>query len=121
VDFRNLPGLDVVADVRKLPFDRGSVDEIMSAHLIEHFRERQFEAVVLPYWRSLLKIGGTLRIICPNWQALIEEYAGGRLSLEDFKLATFGLQIIQAMITTPCTHRSLCGSYLSKPDLKKST
>jgi SAM-dependent methyltransferase len=92
VDFREAPDTDVVADVRNLPFEDGSLAEIASAHLVEHFREHQLRAVVLPYWRRLLRPGGALRVICPNWQAMLDRLRRGEMSLADFKLLTFGGQ-----------------------------
>jgi glycogen(starch) synthase len=92
IDARPLPGVDIVADARCLPFEPGSIAEITSAHLVEHFREHQLATVVLPYWRSLLSPRGLLRTICPNWAVLIEQLNEGRLSLPDFKTVTFGLQ-----------------------------
>ncbi len=92
VDFRPLPGIDVVADVRRLPFEPGTVDEIASAHLVEHFRQHQLETVILPYWGSLLAPEGRLRIVCPNWAVMIEQLNRGELSFTDFKTVTFGLQ-----------------------------
>jgi predicted SAM-dependent methyltransferase len=92
IDFRELPQVDVVADVRRLPFEPETLAEIASAHLVEHFREHQLRARILPYWKSLLRPGGMLRIICPNWAAMLERLNDGRMSLADFKRLTFGAQ-----------------------------
>jgi len=92
VDLRLLPDVDIVADVRRLPFDAGSIFEISSAHLVEHFREHHFRTVVLPYWKSLLMPGGQLRIICPNWAAMLEQLNAGRMPISTFKRITFGAQ-----------------------------
>jgi len=92
VDFRPLPGVHVVADVRRLPFEPGTVDEIASHHLIEHFREHHAEVNLLPYWRSLLGPGGILRTVTPNWAVLIDHVLEGRLTFQQFKLVTFGAQ-----------------------------
>ncbi len=92
VDARALPGVDVVADIRRLPFEPGTVAEIASFHLVEHFRQHDVETVLLPYWRSLLAPGGRLRVVTPNWAALIEDLAEGRLSFPEFKKVTFGAQ-----------------------------
>lgn len=92
VDYRSLPGIDIIADVRKLPFEPGTLAEIMSAHLVEHFREHQMRRRILPYWRSLLAPGGILRVICPNWAAMLQLLNSGQMSLADFRLLTFGAQ-----------------------------
>jgi glycogen(starch) synthase len=92
VDMRPLPGIDVVADVRRLPFEPASVAEFASAHLVEHFREQQLRSALLPYWCSLLRPGGTLRIVCPNWEEMTVRLADGRMTWPEFKLLTFGLQ-----------------------------
>ncbi len=92
VDIRPVPGVDIVADVRSLPYEPGSVDEIASSHLIEHFREHQLRTQILPYWKRLLKPGGCIRIICPNWEVIVEYLNQGRISWEEFKYLTFGAQ-----------------------------
>lgn len=116
IDMRPLPEVDALADVRRLPFAPGSLAEIASAHLVEHFREHQLRAVVLPYWRSLLRPGGAVRIICPNWAAMMERLNDGRLSFEQYKLLTFGGQDYEGddhfAMYTPASLRDLllaCG------------
>jgi SAM-dependent methyltransferase len=92
VDFRELAGIDVVADVRALPFDNGSLAEISSEHLVEHFRENELRTRVLPYWRSLLKEDGRLRVVCPNWEPILRLFHEGSMSLARMKELTFGTQ-----------------------------
>src|SRR5271157_5306311 len=58
VDRRELPGVDVVADVGDLPFEEGGVQEISSAHLLEHFPQEMLRRRLLPAWRALLIPGG---------------------------------------------------------------
>jgi predicted SAM-dependent methyltransferase len=92
VDFREVPDVDVVADLRRLPFEVGTVAEIASAHLIEHFRQHQMLVDILPYWHTLLQPGGLVRIICPNWEAMLARLNDGRMTIQEFKLLTFGGQ-----------------------------
>src|SRR5262245_6969070 len=111
VDWRELPDVDVVGDARLLPFDPGTIAELASSHLVEHFREHEFRTRVLPYWKSLLRPGGNLRIICPNWQAMLQRLNDGRMILAHFKQVTFGAQDYEGddhfAMYTPDTLRSL--------------
>ena len=92
-DARELPGIDVVADVRRLPFPEGSLDELCSEHLVEHFRFHELRTVILPYWRSLLAPTGRLRVVCPDLSALVTSAAAGQdLTMEQLAVAIFGLQ-----------------------------
>ncbi|HEY2480213.1 MAG TPA: glycosyltransferase [Solirubrobacterales bacterium] len=92
VDMRQGEGVDIVADASDLPFEQGSLGEIASFHLVEHFREQQLRQTLLPYWRSLLSPDGILRIVCPNWEAMIERLQAGEMPYRVFKTLTFGLQ-----------------------------
>jgi len=92
VDFRAVTGVDVVADVRDLPFEAGSLTEISSSHLVEHFREYELKTRILPYWLDLLKPSGRLRIVCPNWEEALRETESQRMDIARFKEITFGGQ-----------------------------
>ena len=92
VDVRELPGVDVIADVTDLPFDDGAVAEIYSSHLLEHFSEEILRRVVLPHWRKKLGPGGLLRTIVPDAEAMIKDYIAGEMSFQDLRDVTFGGQ-----------------------------
>lgn len=55
----------VEADVRKLPFEEGTVETIEALHLIEHFYPWEVPPM-LAEWRRVLKEGGTLVLECPD-------------------------------------------------------
>jgi predicted SAM-dependent methyltransferase len=92
VDTRELPGIDIVADVRELPFDEAGVAEIYSSHVLEHFPVEELRRVVLPRWVSLLQDGGKLVAVVPDVETMIAERAAGRMSFEDFVLVMYGGQ-----------------------------
>ena len=56
---------DVTCDIVHLPYDTGSVDEVMAIHVIEHIDR----SVVLKYlreWARVLKPEGLLVLECPD-------------------------------------------------------
>lgn len=91
VDARPLPGVDVVAEAGVLPFDVASVDEIRSAHFLEHFPPARLKKL-LDYWRGLLRPGGTFTAIVPDAESMILRFARNEYSWEDLKEVTFGGQ-----------------------------
>ena len=92
VDARDLPGVDIVADIASLPFEKESVDEIFSAHLIEHFEITVLEQEIMPYWVSLLKFGGQLRVVFPDAAAMIADYNSGKMTFEELSHVVMGGQ-----------------------------
>jgi SAM-dependent methyltransferase len=92
VDRRALPGVDIVAEVDELPFEPGEVDEIFSAHLLEHFPQEQLLRELLPYWIGLLKHGGVLRSVVPDAESMIKGYANGSYPYSSLREVTFGAQ-----------------------------
>lgn len=59
---------DVIADIRHLPFEDDYADAIYNSHVIEHFDERELVPMVAE-WRRVLKVGGRLRVNCPDIQS----------------------------------------------------
>ena len=92
VDMRELPGIEIVAAVDRLPFEPGSVDEIFSSHILEHFPEPALIRSLLPYWFGLLRPGGTFRAIVPDLDAMATAYGKGEFSFERLRLVTYGGQ-----------------------------
>jgi len=92
VDGRDLPGVDLVSDVAAIPLDAGSVAEIFSSHLLEHFPLEHLKRVVLPHWQGLLRPGGLFRAIVPDAEGMIGDYVAKHMSFDDLREVTFGLQ-----------------------------
>ena len=79
VDIRQLPTVDVVADVKKLPFKDGEVDGIINRNLIEHFGGHETKEL-LQEWARVLKPGGWIQTetvdggeTMNHWQEIPEE------------------------------------------------
>jgi predicted SAM-dependent methyltransferase len=70
------PRADVHADIRKLPFDDESADEIMAIHVIEHFYRWEVEDV-LKEWARVLKPGGKLVLECPDLAKIVRNLVNG--------------------------------------------
>lgn len=65
-DIRPLPGVDVVGDAHRLPFEDEKFDNILCTEVLEHLKE---PAVAIAEMRRVLKMGGklilTTRFFCP--------------------------------------------------------
>jgi hypothetical protein len=92
IDARDLPGIDVVTDVMTLPFEYGTVREIFSAHLLEHFSQEELVRKLLPYWRRLLAAGGMFCAIVPDGEKMLSELTKGRYPFAEFREVIFGGQ-----------------------------
>jgi predicted SAM-dependent methyltransferase len=92
VDLRALPGVDIVAEIDNLPFGAGEVQEIHSAHMLEHFPQEQLRRSLLPYFYDLLKPGGKLRSVVPDAEAMIREYSQGNYPYDDLREVIYGGQ-----------------------------
>lgn len=69
LDLREDCRVELVADVRHLPFADGSVDELLANDCLEHFPADQ-TGPLLAEWRRVLVAGGTLTLKLPNLYAL---------------------------------------------------
>jgi hypothetical protein len=92
VDGRALDGIDVVADLRDLPFEPGSVSEVYSAHVLEHFPVEELRRVLLPHWVSRIAPGGRFVAVVPDLDTMVAEYAAGRLDFDALREVLYGSQ-----------------------------
>lgn len=80
------PGTDAIADPRRLPFLGGTLAELVCCHLLDRFPRLDARESLIPYWGSLLRPGGELRILALNWKAMAARLQRGELSLEAFQV-----------------------------------
>ncbi len=73
VDLSPEHDVDIKADVSKLPFEDGSVSEIYSSHILEHFPHVKTNEV-LKEWHRVLIPGGRIYIAVPDFHRTIELY-----------------------------------------------
>jgi predicted SAM-dependent methyltransferase len=92
VDRRALPKVDIIAEVDDLPFENGEVEEIYSAHLVEHFPQEELRRSLLKYWLNILKPGGRFRTVAPDAEAMMRAYFAGEMPFEQLRNVTFGGQ-----------------------------
>jgi len=64
---------DIHADLRNLPYDDNSVDEIYASHVLEHFGRHEFMDV-LNEWNRVLKPGKSVYISVPDIDSAIDYY-----------------------------------------------
>jgi ubiquinone/menaquinone biosynthesis C-methylase UbiE len=67
---------DVVADIRKLPYEDNSVDEIMAIHVCEHFYKHEILSV-LEEWRRVLKHDGIMVLELPCLDKVLRHFEMG--------------------------------------------
>jgi predicted SAM-dependent methyltransferase len=65
IDYQISEQVDIVADVRKLPFENNSQDIVVSIHCLEHFAN---PISVLIEWYRVLRVGGRMALVVPDWR-----------------------------------------------------
>jgi len=76
---------DLVADATGLPYDPDTVDEIYCGHMLEHLTWDEGQNA-LKHWLSILKPGGVIRIVVPNFDVLARNYFDNPTPMEMKKL-----------------------------------
>jgi predicted SAM-dependent methyltransferase len=65
VDIRDLPGVDLVCDIREMVWPEECFDEILAVDIIEHLSFQEAETL-LKQCHRWLKSGGCLTVSTPN-------------------------------------------------------
>ena len=94
------PPPDIKADVRKIPLEPGTVDEIVAIHLFEHLPRWECEST-LAHWHALLKPGGLLVLELPDLVKCCENILKGM----DERAGLWGLYGDPGYMTEPMCHR----------------
>lgn len=113
IDIRDLPGVDLIADVEDLPVEDGSVDEILAVDIYEHIpfsRSRQ----LLSHWWAKLKNGGLLKIQIPSLDRIFSFYqqAATYEDLETVISLLYGAQDYPENYHYTVGHPALLAEYL---------
>lgn len=89
VDSKAQPGIDVVADARKLPFEDESVDELIADGLLEHYPVCETEAI-LDEWVRVLKPGAKIRVQTPDLKELCRQFYKGKITVDALVSSLYG-------------------------------
>lgn len=74
VDARQLPGVDVVADITKLPFPDDSAELVYAGHVFEHLTYLDQLPRALAEVRRVLEPGGKLMVVGPDLDRAIASF-----------------------------------------------
>lgn len=89
IDLDTSRKLDRVADVRCLPYDDNSVDEIYAGHVLEHFAACHAVGI-LREWRRVLKEGCKLTVVVPDIYVMAKKLVNKDISLGEFSWGCLG-------------------------------
>lgn len=94
IDVRNIPGIDMRIDIRKLPFENDSADHIRLHDVLEHFPLRIAVDVLKECFR-VLKTDMELAIKVPDLIGLAEKIKRDEITAFDFQEYVYGGQNYQ--------------------------
>ncbi|CAB1128376.1 conserved protein of unknown function [Candidatus Hydrogenisulfobacillus filiaventi] len=100
-DGRLGPCVEVVCDLRALPFPDDHADVVRASHVLEHFAPAEVPAV-LQEWGRVLKPGGVLTVITPDLAHTCRAYTAGQVSA-----GAVTANLLGAGEDAPDLHRSL--------------
>jgi predicted SAM-dependent methyltransferase len=109
IDVRKTRDVDVVADVRQLPFRADVFDHIYSSAVIEHFSHREIRQLICE-WTRVLRRGGLFEIECPDLRARaflfflnpswknIEDIYGGQDYIYNYHKCGFSFELLKSLL-----------------------
>lgn len=75
--------VDVVANIKCLPFEDNSVDGIIAEHVLEHTIKQEHEYILFE-WKRVLKDGGKLYVEVPDFDMCLKNYLDNYLGMKDY-------------------------------------
>lgn len=88
-DRRGLEGIDIVGDIRKLPFKDYSFSKILAMDCIEHVTRFELPNVLHEIWRVLAE-GGKAILKTPNLDTIVKRYTQGEIDIREFVRLIYG-------------------------------
>lgn len=76
-------------DIFNLPYEDNTVDLIYASHVLEYFDREEVKSV-LTKWKRVLKVGGTLRLAVPDFNAMVKLYLEEGYDLGEFLGPLYG-------------------------------
>ena len=106
MDAKKLVGVDIVGDVRKLPFPDNSLKEIYGHWILEHFAYQEI-TTVLKEWRRCLVPGGLLHLVTNNGMAHVESFLAGEISIHELNYLLFGIKLTKSDYRIEDLHKTI--------------
>jgi predicted SAM-dependent methyltransferase len=86
--FKNQISLVRVMDVRDLLYEDESVDEILAEFVLEHLWFYEHQETLWEWWR-VLKFGGKLTIVVPDFEVISRKYLNNIIDMETLHFELF--------------------------------
>jgi len=119
IDARKTHENVVVANVEKLDYEPGSIDEILASDVYEHISYRKSEEVI-KHWVDLLRHGGKLTIRTPNLTAIFRLWHQKHLDTKTTIAWLFGGQDYKENFHCTCNDIELITEYLMNAGIKRN-
>ena len=91
VDIRKLEGVDVICDVKRLPFKDNAFVKLWASDVLEHNPRLDTEGI-LKEWHRVLKKRGILTLKIPNLKTIASNYIRGLIDCAEFSRLIYGNQ-----------------------------
>ena len=90
-DIRKLEGVDVIGDVKCLPFKDSAFEKLWASDILEHNPHLEIEKI-LKEWHRILKKDGVLALKVPNMRTIASNYIHNLIDCSEFSRLVYGNQ-----------------------------